>query len=237
MAETLTVDRLVVRTATRVAVDELSLSLTPGKIVALLGPNGAGKSELVLAMAGMLPAESGAISLGATELTGLRPEAIRALGVAAVPEGHRVLTTRSVDDNLTAAGSMHTRKALGQARQEAYDIFPELQPLRDKPAGTMSGGQQQMLAFAQAIMCQPKFLLADEMSLGLAPIVVNRLMGVLANLKERGVGILLIEQFTHLALGVADHVHVVKQGRCVFDGQPDALASNPGILHDAYLSS
>ena len=189
----------------------------------MLGPNGAGKSELVSGIAGTMDKPDGRVRLGDSDLTKLKPEHVRAAGVAAVPEGHHVLAPLSVDDNLRAAGSMHDPQTL--------------RPLHAQPAGSLSGGQQQMISLAQAIVANPRFLLADEMSLGLAPVIVQRLMAVLQSLKQDGIGILLIEKFTHLALGIADHACVLNQGRIVFSGPPSHLRDNPGILSDACLKA
>ncbi len=228
---------LTVQSASRTVVRDVSLHVEPGTIVSVLGPNGAGKSELVLAAVGMMPKSGGTVSLGDVDLTLKTPDQIRGLGVAAVPEGHQILTKLNVDDNLRAAGSMHGNSALLQAREDAYGVFPELRPLGRQPAGSLSGGQQHMVALAQALICGPKFLLVDEMSLGLAPIVIDRLMAVLQQLKSRGIGILLIEQFTHIALAVSDHCYVLNQGRLRFSGAPIELQSKPEILHSAYLAS
>lgn len=232
----LSISDLTVLTPERTVLEKISMTVEPGKIVSVLGPNGAGKSELVLAIAGQMAIAEGSVSVGGRSLVGKRPENIRAMGIAAVPEGHQVLTKLTVHDNLHAAGSMHNSKELVAAVEEAYTIFPELRRLENQAAGMLSGGQQQMVALAQAIVCQPRFLLVDEMSLGLAPIVIERLMNVLVMLREKGIGILLIEQFTHLALGISDYSYVLNRGRIVFSGYPMELNENPEILHKAYLT-
>ncbi|NBB47831.1 ATP-binding cassette domain-containing protein [Rhizobium sp. CRIBSB] len=227
---------LTVRRGVKRVVDDVSMSLKPGTVTALLGPNGAGKSSLVLALAGALPLEAGFVQIGGRRLSGLGTEAVRAAGVAAVPEGHRVLSGLSVDDNLRAAGHAHSRTELERALDEIYSIFGELAERKNQRAGSMSGGQQQMLALGQALICRPKFVLADEMSLGLAPLIVKRLMGVVERLAREGTGILLIEQFTAVALSLADHAIVMSRGRFAYSGEPDRLISEPDILHKAYLA-
>jgi branched-chain amino acid transport system ATP-binding protein len=232
----LVVSDLTIRRGNKVVVDGLSLSLEPGKITALLGPNGAGKSTLVLALAGVLPIDKGDVRIGGRPISGQAPEAIRSAGLAAVPEGHRVLSGMSVHDNLLAAGFGHMTRVAAEAVEDVYEIFPELAERKAQKAGSMSGGQQQMLALGQALVARPKFILADEMSLGLSPLIVKRLMGVVLKLAERGTGILLIEQFTHIALRIAHHANVMSCGRLTFSGEPQRLVDEPEILHRAYLA-
>jgi branched-chain amino acid transport system ATP-binding protein len=230
------VRELSVRRGNKLAVDRLSLTLEEGRITALLGPNGAGKSSLVLALAGVLPWEAGAVEIDGRPMIGAAPERLRAAGLAAVPEGHRVLAGMSVHDNLLAAGFGHRPTVAAEAVEEVYAIFPELAERKVQKAGSMSGGQQQMLALGQALVARPKFILADEMSLGLSPLIVKRLMGVVVRLSEQGTGILLIEQFTHIALKIAHHANVMSRGRLTFTGTPQRLVDEPEILHLAYLS-
>lgn len=232
----LTVGNLLVRRGNKAVADDLSITVEAGSITALLGPNGAGKSSLVLALAGALPVERGTVSIDGVTLTGRSPEAIRRAGLAAVPEGHRVLAGLSVDDNLRAAGFSHSPGALRPILDEVYATFPELAERRPQRAGSMSGGQQQMLAIGQALVAKPTFVLIDEMSLGLAPLIVKRLMGVLDTLAASGVGVLLIEQFTHLALQHANRAYVMNRGRIVFEGLAEEIRSRPEILHQAYLA-
>ena len=176
------------------------MTVPRGEITTLLGPNGAGKSSLVLALAGLIPARAGTVRIGSTDLGRLDPEQVRAHGVATVPEGHRVLRSLSVSDNLRVAAVRMTREDEAAGRERVLALLPELEPLLDRPAGKLSGGQQQMLAIAQAVIDPPDFLVIDELSLGLAPVVVRRLVPTLSQVAAAGVGVLLIEQFTTVAL-------------------------------------
>jgi len=236
MSAILDICNLNVTRGRRPVLRNMAMRLESGKTVALLGPNGAGKSSLVLAMAGVLPIASGTITLDGRELTDLPPDEIRRAGIAAILEGHQVLTALSVEENLRVAGCNLGEGELGTELNHAYEIFPELRELRKRLAGTLSGGQQQMVAVAHALMARPKFILADELSLGLAPLIVKRLMGVLEALATRGCGILLIEQFTHVALRLADYVYVINRGGVHFQGLPAEVKANPQVLHEAYLA-
>ena len=230
---TLTVTDLSVSDGSRTLVAGVSLNIEPGQITAVIGANGAGKSELVLALAGVMKITAGSVMLDGKALRP-DPETIRRAGIAAVPEGHRVLTTLSVDDNLRAAGSLLRTKARTQLAQ-VYEIFPELAERKAQIAGTMSGGQQQMLALGHALMCAPRYLLIDEMSLGLAPLVVKRLLTVVTDLKAQGVGILLIEQFTDLALSIADTAVILRSGKMRHSGPAAALIADKALLQKAYF--
>ncbi|MBM3615904.1 MAG: ATP-binding cassette domain-containing protein [Alphaproteobacteria bacterium] len=231
---TLQVQGLSVRDGNRLAVQDVSLTVKPGEVTAVIGANCAGKSELVLALAGVLPMVAGDIKLDGAPLSARGPEAIRRAGIAAIPEGHRVLTDLSVDDNLRAAGSL-IKTGLNERLAETYAVFPELAERNGQLAGTLSGGQQQMVALAHALMCNPRYLLIDEMSLGLAPLIVKRLLGVVSDLKARGVGILLIEQFTDMALGIAESAVVLRGGKMRYSGPARDLARDSQLLHDAYF--
>ncbi len=236
MSPGLTISRLCVVRGGREVIHGVDLEIAPGRITALLGANGAGKSSLVLAAAGALPTQSGVVSVDGEPITGLRAEKVRRKGVAAVPEGHHVLTDLTVAENLHVAG-YHLDRAKREAGVEtALATFPELRAKAGAKAGSLSGGQQQMLVLAQAIVDRPRYLLADELSFGLAPVVVARLVPVVAQLAAQGIGVLLIEQFTHIALRLAHHVCVMERGRIRFSGAPDALRQNPDILHSAYLA-
>ncbi|WP_419911632.1 ABC transporter ATP-binding protein [Hoeflea sp.] len=235
MNSVLSVSGLSVELGGKKVVGDVSLTVSAGEIVALLGPNGAGKSELVLAIAGVLAKAAGTVSIDAVGITSLSPQKVRESGLAAVPEGHQVLAGLSVEDNLSAAGATLSSAELEQSKDEAYEVFPELKPLSRQVAGSLSGGQQQMVALAQALVSRPRFLLIDEMSLGLAPVVIERLVDVVLRLKAQSIGIMLIEQFTHLALEISDRCYVINQGRIQYDGTPDRLKADPDILHSAYL--
>jgi branched-chain amino acid transport system ATP-binding protein len=236
MSEGLSISRLCVVRGGREIIHGVDLEIAPGRITALLGANGAGKSSLVLAVAGALPTLSGAVSVDGEPITGLRPEHVRRKGVAAVPEGHHVLTDLTVAENLSVAGYHLERDKREAGIEGVLETFPELRAKLASRAGSLSGGQQQMLVLAQAIVDRPRYLLADELSFGLAPVVVARLVPVVTRLAEQGIGILLIEQFTHIALRLAHHVCVMERGRIRFSGEPDALRQNPDILHSAYLA-
>lgn len=232
----LRVEELSVQRAGRDVVSEVSLEIPPGEVTALLGANGAGKSTLVLAIAGVLRATGGRVLLGEQELTRWRPERIRAAGVAVVPEGRRMLHDLTVEDNLRVA----TYALPGQEGKDgiryAHQLFPRLEERAGSLARSLSGGEQQMLVLAQALVSRPKVLIVDELSLGLAPIVVKGLVPTLADVAAGGVGVLLIEQFAHVALGLAKKAYVLEGGRIRYDGTAEELKRRPEILHSSYLT-
>ena len=234
--EGLEVKALEVSRGGRPVLRQVSLGVEPGRVTALLGANGAGKSTLVLAMAGVLQPDAGQVLIDGSDFAGKPPDVIRMAGVSAVPEGHQVLTDLTAEENLIAAGSQLSRVELKRAIDYALSVFPELQSWLKQPAGTMSGGQQQMVALAQALVTRPKYLLFDELSLGLAPLIVQRLVSVVEQVVQEGIGVLLIEQFTTLALKLAHQVYVLDRGVICFEGTPAELEANPGVLHDAYLA-
>jgi branched-chain amino acid transport system ATP-binding protein len=236
MSTGLAVTGLSVERGGKPIIHGVDMEIAPGKITALLGANGAGKSSLVLSIAGALPAARGQVVLDGKPINGLRPENVRRLGVVAVPEGHRVLTELTVEENLRVAGTALNRRQLDAAVDRALETFPELKARFHARAGTLSGGQQQMVVLGQAIVSQPRYILADELSFGLAPMIVARLVPVLEALVESGIGVLLIEQFTHIALRISHHAYVMERGRIRFSGEPNALLQNPNILHSAYLA-
>lgn len=233
----LKIKNVSIRSQTRMVVDDVSLEVDRGEIVALLGPNGAGKSELVLGIAGVLPLVSGAVAVDGAFVSGQDSQAVRRAGIAAVPEGHQVLEGLSVIDNLRAAGSNLSKAECAREVDAVLAVFPELWSLKDQMAGSLSGGQQQMVAISQALVSRPQFLLIDEMSLGLAPVIIDRLIGVVQELRAKGIGILLVEQFTQLALDVADRCFVLSQGKMRFEGHPQELRANRSILERAYLGT
>ena len=217
-------------------VREVSLEIPSGELTTLLGPNGAGKSTLVLAVAGVLRPSAGSIRVGGTDLVRRRPERIRAAGVAVVPEGRRLLPELSVEDNLRVATYALARQPAREGIDHALELFPELEKRWRVPGKSLSGGEQQMVVLAQALVSKPRFVLVDELSLGLAPVVVKRLVPALESVAADGVGVLLIEQFVHVALGVARTAYVLEGGRIRYEGTADELKSRPELLHSAYLS-
>jgi len=236
-SDSLVVDELVASRAGRRVLHGVSLTVPRGEITALLGANGAGKSTLVLAVAGLVATDAGTVVADDVLLNRLPPERRRAYGVSAVLEGHRVLRALTVGENLAVAGSRLGSRQLRAGLDDALGVFPELAERLDQRAGTLSGGQQQMLAIAQACVVRPRYLLLDELSLGLAPAVIERLTPVVSALAADGVGVLLIEQFAAVALGLAGEVDVLDRGRVVFSGTAEELLRQPEILHGAYLAS
>ena len=232
---TLRLHDLSVPRAGRPVVKGVSLEIPPGQVTALLGANGAGKSTLVLAVAGLLRPSGGRVLLGDADLTGRRPEQVRAAGIAVVPEGRRLLPGLTVEDNLRVA-----TYALGRARAKrgleyALELFPELEKRLSSTARLLSGGEQQMVVLAQALVSEPKVVLVDELSLGLAPVIVKRLVPTLESVAAGGVGVLLIEQFAHVALGLAETAYVLEGGRIHYSGPAQRLKDEPELLHSAYL--
>jgi len=234
--EVIHVENLAVARGGKPVIHGISFSVEPGEITTLLGANGAGKSSTVLAMAGVIPTASGAVRLGERLLTGQVPDRIRRTGVAFVPEGHRVLGQLSVEDNLLVAALAPSAAARRAELARVYDIFPELMARKQQLAGDLSGGQKQMVAMGQAFIARPRFMIVDELSLGLAPTVVKRLAQALQLAAQDGIGVLMIEQFATLALNLARHALVLERGKLVFDGTAEQLKNQPDILHGAYLS-
>lgn len=232
----ISVEHLVVNRGGKRVLHDISFAIQPGTISTLLGANGAGKSTTVMALAGALPSESGTARLGEISLSGLAPDRIRRLGIALVPEGHRVLGQLSVEDNLLVAVLSRSRSARAEGLARVYEIFPELAERRQQSAAALSGGQKQMVAMGQAFIADPAYMIVDELSLGLAPAVVRRLAEALKLAAAHGIGVLLIEQFAHLALEMASHAMVLERGRLVYDGPSATLLEQPDILHGAYLA-
>ncbi|HEX5302918.1 MAG TPA: ABC transporter ATP-binding protein, partial [Streptosporangiaceae bacterium] len=219
----------------RAVVRDVSLEIAEGQVTALLGPNGAGKSTLVLAVGGVLKPRSGTVLLNDQGLSGKRPERIRQAGVAIVPEGRRLLPDLTVEDNLRVASYALTKARAQSGRDRVLELFPQLRQRLDAPARTLSGGEQQMVVLAQALIGAPRYLLIDELSLGLAPVVVSRLVPVIRTVAESGAGVLLIEQFATVALGLAHRAHIMEGGRIRFSGLASELRDNPARLRSAYL--
>jgi branched-chain amino acid transport system ATP-binding protein len=234
--DVLTLENLTVARGGRPVVRDVSLRIDPGEVTALLGPNGAGKSSLVLAVSGVLRPENGSVKLNGTDLGGRRPEKIREAGVAVVPEGRRLLSDLSLKDNLRVATYARPRGEADAGLGYALEMFPELKERLDLQGRSLSGGEQQMLVLAQALVSKPKFVLIDELSLGLAPVVVKRLIPRIQKLAEEGIGVLLIEQFATIALGLAQGAYVMGHGAIEFSGEASELQKKPELLQSAYLT-
>ena len=232
----LRVDGLSVPRGGRAVVHDVTLEVPLREVTTLLGANGAGKSTLVLAVAGVLRPTAGKITLGDRDLTRRRPERIRGAGVAVVPEGRRLLPGLTVEDNLKVATYSLSREQRRDGVAYALELFPELEKRWHAPGRLLSGGEQQMLVLAQALVSRPSVLLVDELSLGLAPVVVKRLIPTIERVASSGAGVLLIEQFAHVALSLAKTAYVLEGGRIRYEGTAEELTMHPELLHSAYLA-
>jgi len=208
------------------AVRGIDLQLKSGELLCLLGANGAGKSSTLKAIAGVQKAAKGSIVLAGKDLSRARPEQVTRAGIAVVPETRDVFADMSVLENLTLGAWLHRRDTVGnhQKLEELYALFPRLYERRSQAAGTLSGGEQQMLAIARALMTRPHLLLLDEPSLGLAPAVSQQIFALIKQLKASGLGILLIEQNVQQALQIADRALVMRLGKIVLQGTADEVA-------------
>lgn len=232
----LSVDSLRLHRGGKAVLHGISLRVPRGEVTALLGANGAGKSSTVMAIAGALPVSGGHIECEGQALHNERPERVRGYGVAVVPEGHRVLGDLSVLDNLRAAATLLPQPEVQPGIARVLAIFPELEAKLALPGRALSGGQKQMVCIAQALIGKPRYLAIDELSLGLSPMIVKRLAEVVQRVAREGVGVLLIEQFTTLALAVSSRAYVLERGRIAFEGASDELRQRPEILHSSYLA-
>ena len=217
------------------ALEELNLVVHPGEVVTLIGANGAGKSTTLRSISRLLPARRGRIVYGGQEIGRLRPDEVVRLGIAQVPEGRRMLARQSVLDNLLlGAYTRSDSQAIQTDVEEQFQRFPVLARRRRQLAGTLSGGEQQMLAIARALMSRPRLLLLDEPSLGLAPLVVRAIFGTIKELHAAGVTILLVEQNAHAALEIADRGYVLEAGRLAMSGPAASLLTDDRVRR-AYL--
>ena len=215
----LSVSRLCVRYADATALHEVSLSVGSRSVTALLGANGAGKSSLARAVSGLVKPQSGQICFDGEDVTSASADRIRRLGVAYVPEGRGIFRSLTVDENLRVALQGVPKAERPAAIERAIELFPILGERRRQTAGTLSGGEQQMLSLARVLTRQPRLLIADEISLGLAPLVVEEVFAGLQRVINLGVSVILIEQFVHRALQIADRCHVLRRGRLVWSGE------------------
>jgi branched-chain amino acid transport system ATP-binding protein len=213
----------------------ISLAVAPGTMTALLGANGAGKTTSLRAITGSIRPFAGRVFFAGEDVTRLPPHAKAARGLVLVPEGRQLFSNMTVEENLEmGAFSKRARRKFKQRLDQVFMLFPRLLERRDQKAGTFSGGEQQMLAIARGIMSDPELLIIDELSLGLAPMVVQQLSGTLKVLKDSGMTILLVEQNVHLALALSDYAFVIAEGRPFVDGPCAELAEKPEI-RQAYL--
>ncbi len=217
------------------ALHRVSLDIAAGEVVTLIGANGAGKSTLLRAISGLVPRSGGEVRFEGVSLVRVPPHEIVRRGICHVPEGRRVFAGLTVAENLELGGYLErSRQAFAASLGEVLELFPRLAERRRQRAGTLSGGEQQMLAIGRALMGRPRLLLLDEPSLGLAPNLVQAIFGVIGDIRRRGVTILLVEQNAHMALRVADRGYVLEAGRVVLADTAAALAADPRV-RAAYL--
>lgn len=231
----LKVENLVVSYGGIEALKGISLNVPEGKIITLIGANGAGKSTLLRTIIGLVKPESGKISYNEKEITSLNSQKIVTTGITLVPEGRRVFANLTVLENLKIGAYMRNDKAeIEKDIEWIYGMFPRLQERNWQLAGTLSGGEQQMLAVGRALMCRPKLIMMDEPSLGLAPLVIKDIFRIIQEINAKGMTILLIEQNANMALKIADWAYVLETGRITMEGTGKELLENPQI-REAYL--
>ena len=233
----LEIDALTVDYGPIRALHDVALEVKRGQLVGILGANGAGKTTLLRTISGLVRAKSGSIRLEGREIGATRPDEIVRLGIAHVPEGRGIFPDLSVRENLLVGA--HTRPSRAEIAADSarmLEMFPALARREKQEGSTLSGGEQQMLALARALMGRPRLLLADEVSLGLAPVITRQVFGHLQMLREQGITIVVVEQNAHLVMKMADHVYVLKHGRLVMHGTPAELASRRELT-EAYLGA
>jgi branched-chain amino acid transport system ATP-binding protein len=218
------------------ALKGVSLHVRAGEMVALIGANGAGKSTLVNTICGQVKPQKGKIEFGGEAISGLAPEEIVQKGIALVPEGRQIFSTLSVETNLQMGGFIHRRNKLRVQEDMArmFDRFPILRQRSNQLAGTLSGGEQQMLAISRALMSRPQLIVLDEPSMGLAPLVIKEIFSIIKELREEGKTVLLIEQNARAALKIADRGYVLETGKVVLEGEGTALLEHREVQR-AYL--
>ena len=230
MVALLRIEHLEVRYGDLIGVADVSLEVPRGSVVALLGSNGAGKTTTLNAIAGIVPVSRGTVSFDGASIGGLPAHAIVRKGLALSPEGWRLFTQQSVENNLLlGATPLPDRTRIPHLLERVYSVFPRLAERRRQRAGTMSGGERQMLAVGRALMSEPQLLMLDEPSLGLAPAIVDAMYDSFAALHREGQTILLAEQSVDLALEAADHAYVLQVGKTVLEGPAKQMAENPDV--------
>jgi branched-chain amino acid transport system ATP-binding protein len=226
----LQIDDLHVRYATAEAVRGVSVSATPGRITLVLGANGAGKSSTLRAAAGLVKPYAGRVTLEGRDVTGLAPHKIVRNGMVLVPEGRRVFAPLTVEENLVLGGYTATREKSAEVLAQVYGMFPILEQRRAGAAGLLSGGEQQMLAFGRALMSSPRVIMLDEPSMGLAPTMVESVLGAVRGMADAGIAVLLVEQNAEMGLEIADEVVAMARGEVVFSGPAAQARSNTSVL-------
>lgn len=218
------------------ALDNITLHASAGELVVLLGANGAGKSSIFLAMSAIHRISGGSMRFDGRELSGMKPSQIVQAGLVHCPEGRKLFPAMSVEKNLVLGAYVHRRDGAGirKTLEEVYELFPILRQKKDDPAGSLSGGQQQMVALGRALMSRPRALLLDEPSLGLAPLVVRQMFEIIQRINRAGTTVLLAEQNAYAALGIAHRAYVIESGRIVMEGDRDTLLRDEGI-RKAYI--
>ncbi|MBO6047486.1 MAG: ABC transporter ATP-binding protein [Erysipelotrichaceae bacterium] len=230
----LKVDNLIVNYGMINAIKDISFEVEKGEIVALIGANGAGKTSTMHAISGLIPSK-GTITFNNKEISKIPAHKIVAEGLAQVPEGRRIFASLTVADNILMGAYLRKDKEeIKKDRQHVYDLFPRLYERRHQLAGTLSGGEQQMLAMGRALMSKPKLLLMDEPSMGLSPILVNEIFDIIREVNKEGVTILLVEQNANKALQIADRAYVLETGKITIQGKASEVAANP-LVKEAYL--
>ncbi|MWA01635.1 ATP-binding cassette domain-containing protein [Actinomadura sp. LD22] len=226
----LTIDKLSVGYGAVDVLHDVDLEVPSGSIVALVGRNGAGKSTLMRTVAGLMKPRSGEVTLEGRRLTARRPAAVVRSGVVLVPEGRQIFAKLTVEENLRMGCFVSVRGPAAEARRaEMYELFPILGERRHHPGGSLSGGQQQMLAIARALLANPRLLLMDEPFLGLAPGVIVEVRNVIADIRERGTSVLLVEQSVQAALATADSAYLLSSGRIVASGRADQMLNDASL--------
>lgn len=216
------------------ALKGISLTIEQGEIVALIGANGAGKSTTLMSISGVTALRRGTISYGGTQISGRPAHEIVTMGISQVPEGRRIFPRMTVSENLEIGAFSRNSQELSEGIERVFALFPTLAERRRQFGGTLSGGEQQMLAIGRALMSRPKLLLLDEPSLGLAPIIVTRIFRIIQEINQQGMTILLVEQNAKAALRLAHRAYVLETGKIVMQGKASLLENDPGIKK-AYL--
>jgi branched-chain amino acid transport system ATP-binding protein len=230
----LSLSNVHVRYGQALAVNGVSIAVQPGQVTAIVGPNGAGKSSLLKAISGLIPMHQGEVSWSGQSIAGHSPKDIAMAGIAHVPEGRRIFAKMSVIDNLLLGAYLRQSRDIEPALQSVYAAFPRLQERLGQRAGSMSGGEQQMLAIGRALMSAPRLIMVDEVSQGLAPVVVQEVYRQLKRLSAQGMTVLMVEQNARLAFELASQVYVMEQGAVVAHGPTEELAQSVHV-RNAYL--